>query len=232
MKTCKELTVDESYLGDASTLDKVCWVRDGRADRLAVKREGTDAKGGQPSNVDLAPLAVIGCIDDDDFWMSPDAGYRKGLPIWRDLADVKALCAVRAADEPVIKSDFAAVLKNLASMQGNLVSRPSYQVKKDFTLPDNGSGKRFKIRHVLFEVSWTHAVVCLPNTFPQALSKLLPEGDEEDNATDGENGSGGGVADRRAYLLHSKSTGVSLSFPWQPSPWKTGPCWTTPCVRS
>ena len=33
-------------LGDASTLDKVCCVRDGRADCLAVKREGTDAKGG------------------------------------------------------------------------------------------------------------------------------------------------------------------------------------------
>ena len=75
MKTCKELTVDGSYLGDASTLDKVCWVRDGRADRLAVKHEDTDAKGSQPSNVGLAPLAGINCIDDDDFWVSPDVGY-------------------------------------------------------------------------------------------------------------------------------------------------------------
>ena len=121
MKTRKELMADEFYIGNASTLDKVCWVRDSHADRLAVKREGTDAKGDQPSNVDLAPLAVIGRIN--DFWMTPDAGYRKGLSIWRDLADVKALCAVRAADEPVIKSDFAAVLKNLAGMQGKVSGR-------------------------------------------------------------------------------------------------------------
>ena len=48
-----------------------------------------------------------------------------------------------------------------------------------------------------------HGVVCLPDTFPQVSSKPLPEGDEQDNATDGENGSGG-AADRRAYLLHLK----------------------------
>ena len=77
-------------------------------------------------------------------------------------------------------------------MQGK-VSRPGYQVEKSFILPDNGTGKRFKIRHVLFEVCWTHGVVCLPDTFLHALSKPLPEGDEQDDATDGENGSGGGV---------------------------------------
>ena len=59
-------------------------------------------------------------------------------------------------------------------------------------------------------MSWTHAVVCLPNTFLQALSKLLPEGDEQDNATDGKNDSGGGVADRRAY--RSPSFEVHRSF--------------------
>ena len=113
--------------------------------------------------------------------MTPDAGYWKGSSIWRDLADVKALCAVRAVDEPV--------LKNLAGMQGK-VSRPSYKVGKGFTLPDNGSGKRFKIHYVLFEVSRTYAVVCLPYTSPVKLP--LPEDDEQDDATNGENGSGGG----------------------------------------
>ena len=56
MKTHKELMADEFYIGNASTLDKVCWVHDSHADHLAVKHEGTDAKGDQPSNVDLAPL--------------------------------------------------------------------------------------------------------------------------------------------------------------------------------
>ena len=118
MKMCKKLMADEFYLGNASTLDKVCWVCDSHADCLTVKHEGTDVKGGQPSNVDLAPLAVIGCIN--GFWMTPDARYWKGLSIWHDLANVKALCTVRVADEPVIKSDFAAVLKNLAGMQGRV----------------------------------------------------------------------------------------------------------------
>ena len=79
--------------------------------------------------MDLAPLTVIGRIDDDDFWMTPDAGYRKGSSVWGKLADVKASCAVRAADEPGVKSDFATVLKNLGEMQES-ISRPGYQSKK------------------------------------------------------------------------------------------------------
>ena len=35
----KELMDDGFYLGDPSILDQVSWVHDGRADRLAVKRE-------------------------------------------------------------------------------------------------------------------------------------------------------------------------------------------------
>ena len=36
-------------------------------------------------------------------------------------------------------------------------------------------------------------MVFLPDTFLHALSKPLPEGNKQDNVTDGENGRGGGV---------------------------------------
>ena len=39
IKMHKELMDDGFYLGDPSILDQVSWVHDGRADRLAVKRE-------------------------------------------------------------------------------------------------------------------------------------------------------------------------------------------------
>ena len=41
----KEFMDDGFYLGDPSTLDQVSWVHDGRADRLAVKRELVGARG-------------------------------------------------------------------------------------------------------------------------------------------------------------------------------------------
>lgn len=166
-KMREDLMSDGFYLGDPSTLKKVAWVRDGRADRLAVKHDGKEGDSGAPSGVDLAPLTVIGRIDDNDFWMTPDAGYRKGSSVWGKLADVKASCAVRAADEPGVKSDFATVLKNLGEMQES-ISRPGYQIGKGFILPDNGSGKRFKIRHILFEVSGAVLVVRLSDASSRA----------------------------------------------------------------
>ena len=44
-KMREDLMSDRFYLGDLATLKKVAWVRDGRADRPAVKHDGKEGDG-------------------------------------------------------------------------------------------------------------------------------------------------------------------------------------------
>jgi len=133
-------------------LQKVEWVRDGRADRLAVK---TDSIGGETKDTSqyiMVTLTAIVHIDRDDFWMTSDAGYRRPSTVWKGLRDVKPSCAVCIPDLQPARGDYDQVVKNLEQLQAEIVT-PGYQMGKGFFLALKGDAKRFKIQHVLFDVS-------------------------------------------------------------------------------
>ena len=125
-------------------LQKVVWVRDRRADRLAVK--------GDDANYEMASLSAIVRIDRNDFWMTSDAGYQKPSTVWKDLLDVKPSCAVCAPDLQPVKGNYEKVVENLKQLQAQ-TQTPGYQMGKGFFMGPKSDVVRFKIRHVLFEVS-------------------------------------------------------------------------------
>ena len=139
------------YLGESAVLDNVEWVRDGRANRLVVKVE-EGVEGTETSDLQLAKLSAIVKIDRDDFWMTSDAGYQKPSVVWKSLAEVKLSCAMAMPDLQPAKMDYAVVVSNLQSLQAKITT-PGYDMGKGFFLTGRGDVQRFKLRHVLFEVS-------------------------------------------------------------------------------
>ena len=151
----RSLSTSPFYLGNEAVVDHVQWVRDGRANRLLIKPgESINSAHNDPSNLPFAKLSAIVKIDRDDFWLTSDAGYRKPSVVWKTLADVKPSCAITMPDVQPAKMDYARVVDNLRMLQGKITT-PGYQMGKGFFLAARGDVQRFKLRHILFEVSFT-----------------------------------------------------------------------------
>ena len=170
LNTRKNLVKSKFYLGHKSVFDNVHWVRDGRAHRLAVKPtaviehdHNSDSPQTYPSpppdgDFNMAHLSAIVQIDNNDFWLTSDAGYRKPSAIWPGLASVKPSCAATEPHVQPVKDDFKTVVENLRQLQ-SLTSTPGYQQGKGLLLPTAVHGPRFKVRHTLFDVSTTNFIV-------------------------------------------------------------------------
>jgi len=103
------------------------------------------------------PVAIVH-INRNDFWMTSDAGYRRPSTVLKGLRDVKlsyAVCICIPDLQPV-RGNYDQVVKNLEQLQAEIVT-PGYQIGKGFFLGAKGDAKRFKIQHVLFDVS-NHAI--------------------------------------------------------------------------
>ena len=151
MKSHQHLSLSDFYLGRETVLQKVAWVHEGRADRLIVKGEtGNDELKGETSQTEMATLTVIVRVDHNDFWMTLDGGYARPSIVWKELAEVKLTCAACSPDLEPAKGVYDQVITNLQSLQCDIVM-PGYQMGKGFFL--GGKGDRFKLCHMLFEVS-------------------------------------------------------------------------------
>lgn len=149
----QSLSTSHFYLGNETVIDHVQWVRDGRANRLVVKPgEDVNSASNDISNLPIAKLSAIVKIDRDDFWLTSDAGYQKPSVVWKTLAEVKPSCAITIPDVQPAKMDYPRVVNNLRTLQGKITT-PGYQMGRGFFLAARGDVHRFKLRHVLFEVS-------------------------------------------------------------------------------
>jgi len=121
----RERLVDTGlYLGHMSLWDSVHWVRDGRADRLAIKpAEPSDVGKCLPSppdddsSFDLAPILAVVHIDSNDYWLTADVNYRGPSEIWPDYANIKPSCVCQMPDIPPFTADWANVTDNLHWLQ-------------------------------------------------------------------------------------------------------------------
>ena len=156
---CDCLVETGLYLGDMSFQDNVHWVRDGRADRLAIKPAEPQGKVGQrlPSPplddapFNLAPISAVVQIDNNDYWLTVDANYRAPTEICPDYALIKPSCTVHMPDVTPFTADWVNVVDNLRWVQDSIAT-PKFTMKQGFFIPAGGCGPQFKLRHILFEV--------------------------------------------------------------------------------
>jgi len=149
------------YLGDRSLRDTVYWVRDGRADRLAIKvaepKDSEDGKKTLPSpppdngSVDLAPISTIVQIDTNDYWLTADANYRGPSEVWPDYANIKPSCVCQMPDAAPFMADWGDMTDNLRWLQEH-IAMPTFKTKQGLFTTAGVTGPRFKMCHVLFEV--------------------------------------------------------------------------------
>ena len=150
MKSHECLSKTEFYLGRNTVLQKVGWVHEGRVDRLVIKQETGNDEQTEDRKPEMVTLTAIVCVDRNDFWMTSDGGYVRPSIVWKELAKVKLTCTVCSPDLQPAKGAYKQVILNLQSLQCEILT-PGYQMGKGFFL--GGKGDRFKLRHVLFEVS-------------------------------------------------------------------------------
>jgi len=181
IQTHQILKQSEFYLGGDQVLKKVKWVRDRRVDRLVVN-DGASSDG----SFEMASLSAIVRVDHNDFWMTPDAGYQKPSAVWKDLLDVKPSCVVSAPDLQPVKDEFQQVVANLQHLQDKMQT-PGYEMGKAFFTGGHAQTQRFKVRHVLFEVSVGLELLGRQNL--KMITQLLddngqsPDSDKPDFAT-------------------------------------------------
>ena len=173
IQTHQILKQSKFYLGGDQVLKKVKWVCDGRADRLVVN--GPPSEG----SFEMASLSAIVRVEHNDFWMTPDAGYQKPSAIWKDLLDVKPSCVVSAPDLQPVKDDFQQVVANLQHLQGEMRT-PGYEMGKAFFTGGHAETQRFKVRHVLFEVSVALGLLARQNL--KTINQLLDDNGQSTDA--------------------------------------------------
>jgi len=139
-----KLKQSDLYLRGDQVLQKVIWVHDGCADRLAVKGETGGEERKDKANYEMVSLSAIVRIDRNNFWMSSDAGYQRPSTVWKDLVDVKPSCAVCTLDLQPAKGDYEKVVENLQQLQAQTLT-PGYQMGKGFFLGLKSEAMRFKI---------------------------------------------------------------------------------------
>lgn len=161
----KNLIKTGLYLGEGSIHDNVHWVRQGRADRLAVKPlaatptcsdsgKSSDDSSKYPSPPpdeppELASLCAIAHISNQDFWLTSDAGYRGPSSVWGDLARVKPSCTLEEPDMQPVRGDFKAVMDNLRKLQDAVATSGFSPESRKGLLQGGNGGQRFKVKHVL-----------------------------------------------------------------------------------
>lgn len=171
MKSHGNLKNSDFYLGGPKVMEKVTWACEGWADCLV------------DSASEVATLTTIVRIDGNDFWMVSDGAYNWPSTVWKELADVKLSCAVCAPDLQPVKVDYDQVVANLHELQRQVVT-PGYQMGKSFFLASKGDMERFKIRHVLFEVSALSHSHCLVGTVLNSASQPLGDAEEPSAVSD------------------------------------------------
>jgi hypothetical protein len=179
MSACRNLLDTGFYLGTNTFRDNVRWVRDGRANRLAVDiaqplaedHTGTIGEGAtrysSPSaeaELILAPLCAIVQISSSDYWLTADCGYCGPSVTMPSLANVKPSCMGEWPDVEPFRAEFTTVMENLQWLQAqtatlNLTARCGL-------FPITGAEPRFNVRHVLFKVCHFHTLLDLALTVP------------------------------------------------------------------
>ena len=150
------------YLGNSCDFQtNVHWVRDGRADRLAVKpieTKRTDSPGTPlPSpppddSFELATISAVIQIDSNDYWLTSDANYRAPTELCPDFATIKPSCVGHMPDVAPFTLDWANVVDNLSVLQ-DLAVTPKFTLKQGLFARTGPCGPQLKMRHVLFEIS-------------------------------------------------------------------------------
>ena len=160
------------YLGDRLLWNNVHWVRDGWADRLAIKvtepkgsEDGKEALPALPSpppdngSFDFALISAVVEIDTNDYWLTVDANYHGPSDIWPDYAIIKPSCICQMPDVVPFMADWGDVTDNLHWLQED-VATPTFKAKQGLFTMARATGPRFKMHHVLFEVCFIFHFIC------------------------------------------------------------------------
>ena len=160
------------YLGDRLLRNNVHWVRDGQADRLAIKvtepkgsEDGKEALLALPSpppdngSFDFALISAVVEIDTNDYWLTADANYRGPSDIWPDYAIIKPSCICQMPDVAPFMADWGDMMDNLHWLQED-VATPTFKAKQGLFTTARATGPQFKMCHVLFEVCFIFHFIC------------------------------------------------------------------------
>jgi hypothetical protein len=148
------------YLGIASSLDKLTWIRAGKADILVTNDDAAalgcahcagalDGDSSDLASPEPAVLSAVVQIASEDFWMMSCGNWKGPTEIARAFSDVKLSCAGVAPNHEVFASDFPIVINNITSLF-KLVSKPNFS--QTAMIAKTATSAKLKFRHVLFEV--------------------------------------------------------------------------------
>ncbi|KAL4068927.1 hypothetical protein V8B97DRAFT_2024585 [Scleroderma yunnanense] len=115
------------YLGDMSFQDKVHWMNNGRADRLALVNplELGDADQHLPSSspddtFELAPISAVVQIDNNNFWLMADTNFCGLTKICLDYTVIKPSCVCHMPEAAPFMADWRSVMDNLCWLQDQI----------------------------------------------------------------------------------------------------------------
>ncbi|KAL4064818.1 hypothetical protein V8B97DRAFT_2025921 [Scleroderma yunnanense] len=128
------------YLGDMSFQDKVHWVCNGRADRLALVNP--------PESV--GPILAVVQIDNNDFWLTADVNFHGLTEICLDYAVIKPSCVCHMPEAAPFTADWGSVTDNLHWLQDQIAT-PKFGMKQGLFVTAGKCVPQFKMHHVLFE---------------------------------------------------------------------------------
>jgi hypothetical protein len=143
------------YLSHPNIRNKVEWVRDGKGHKLVVKNTKPVDDDAEKSPPEMALLSLITVISVDDFWMSPDAGWKGPTSFTKTLTDAKASCTGEKPKIDIFGDDFVTAITNLQWLQDQTATH-GFAAKKGALIGQPGAAAdtyKVKVRHCLFEVS-------------------------------------------------------------------------------
>jgi hypothetical protein len=154
------LFLSGSYMACPHIQNDFVWQKDGRCHRLVPKKaaELADAAytaqvaaGVDPSveSVDLAPLAIIIHVTDDDFWLMPDALWRGPTDAAKTFSGIKLTCTGVAPPYNLLIQDYKAATATIEGLMKQ-VEIPGSNRAGVFML--RGGVKKLRFRHVPFLV--------------------------------------------------------------------------------
>jgi hypothetical protein len=127
----------------------------GKADRLVVQNTlclpDTNDSPPSESTPEVAVISAITQISSNDFYLTADAGYKGPSTICPEYSSIKPSCTNEQPDVEPFKADFDVVRSNLRWLQ-DVATTDGFILKRGL-VPPYTDGFRFKVRHVLFEVS-------------------------------------------------------------------------------
>ncbi|KAF9234214.1 hypothetical protein BU15DRAFT_79234 [Melanogaster broomeanus] len=103
------------YLADDTVLDHVQWRPNGRKNSLFINENSSQSSvDPQP---ELATLSAIVRVNDNNFWLTSDAGWRTPTKITPQLSDAKGTCIGIAPLTGIFHDDFLASIHNARTLQ-------------------------------------------------------------------------------------------------------------------